>query len=388
MDPAIYVTLKYIVAIALFVGGIIAIYWGRKRQNPFYILWSIFLIVFGVFQILEGVTNHFNVLEKFYAEFTDLDAAYAAIETTDFLLFRALQVVQALSFIFLFAASLEQSLIVPPRASRIIAASLTFLVLYFIVIPLDRTVFDFGSLTISIFGVLFTEFYGFIFGFIILCSSLLLIPVITRYAKTFSASKDYRIFWKMVITIILSLMLIGLAFITTVKHKVSINGIDEGNFDLIEIIYSFVVVSVVAIYQSQSVTHGIQAILVVDKEGNPLLGYSPSRKRIISFDEKIIAASGYLAGLFHFIHDYVATASDDEFKEIKTTSSTLSFYSGARIFIIVQTKVSGKLLDKNTNLALSEIDKYLIDFEANQMPTEKQINLIIQILDKNFYLIS
>ena len=192
----------------------------------------------------------------------------------------------------------------------------------------------------------------------------------------------------MIITIFLSLLLIGLAYITTIKRKPAENGIGLGTFSILEIVYSFVVVSVVAIYQSQSVSHGIQAILVVDKEGNPLLGYSPSRKSRISFEEKIIAASGYLAGLFHFIHDYVATASDDEFKEIKTTASTLSFYSGKMVFLIIQAKVSGKLVDKNTTLALEEIDKLLVDFEVNQLPSEAQIDKIINILDKSFYLIS
>jgi len=369
--------------VALFIGGSVAVYWGKRRQNPFYLLWSIFLFVYGVFSILEGVTIHLDVLEKFFE-----DLGITTVLYRDFILFRTYHVFQALSFIFLFAASLEQSLIVPPRASRIIAASLTILVLYFIVIPLQETIYDFGSLTIIIFDILTTEFYGFIFGFIVLCSALLLIPVIVRYAKTFSASNDKRIFWKMIITIFLALMLIGMAYITTIKHKVEANHLNLGGFQLFEIIYSFVGISIVAIYQSQSVSHGIQAILVVDKEGNPLIGYSPSRKSRISFEEKIIAASGYLAGLFHFIQDYVSTASDEEFREIKTTASTLAFYSGESVFMIVQAKISGKLLDKNTQLSLEEIDKLLVDFEANKLPDETQINKIIGILDKNFYLIS
>ena len=375
--------MKYVVAVALFIGGSVAVYWGKRRQNPFYLLWSIFLFVYGVFSILEGVTIHLDVLEKFFE-----DLGITTVLYRDFILFRTYHVFQALSFIFLFAASLEQSLIVPPRASRIIAASLTILVLYFIVIPLQETIYDFGSLTIIIFDILTTEFYGFIFGFIVLCSALLLIPVIVRYAKTFSASNDKRIFWKMIITIFLALMLIGMAYITTIKHKVEANHLNLGGFQLFEIIYSFVGISIVAIYQSQSVSHGIQAILVVDKEGNPLIGYSPSRKSRISFEEKIIAASGYLAGLFHFIQDYVSTASDEEFREIKTTASTLAFYSGESVFMIVQAKISGKLLDKNTQLSLEEIDKLLVDFEANKLPDETQINKIIGILDKNFYLIS
>lgn len=385
MIESTYVILKFILAIALFLGGLVSIYWGRRRQNPFYLLWSLFLLAYGVFQIVDGLNQHFGVIDRFY---TNPVEGPSNLEPIDIPLFRVLMVTQALAFILLFAASLEQSMIVPPRASRIIAASLTVLVLYFVVIPLDDTVFRFGTLTISIYNTLFTEFYGFIFGFIILCSSLLLIPVIVRYAKLFSTSKNKRILWKMIITIVLSLLLIGLAFITTVKRKVVENRMNENIFSNFEIIYSFVVVSIVALYQSQSVSHGIETILVIDKEGNPLLGYSPFRKRRISFEEKIIAASGYLAGLFHFIHDYVATTSDDEFKEIKTTSSILSFYSGNKIFIILQTRISGKLIDKSAKLAIDEIDKILVDFQANQMPTEKQINQIINILDKNFYLIS
>ncbi len=383
IDPT-YVNLKYIVAITLFIGGLVSVYWGRRRQNPFYLLWSIFLLTYGVFQIVDGMNHHFGIFDKFYVP----NPVYADIVSTDFLLFRILQVVQALAFISLFAASLEQSMIVPPRSSKIIAVSLTILVLYFVVIPLENTIFSFGTLTISIYDTLFTEFYGFIFGFIVLCSSFLLVPVVVRYTKLFLTSKNKRILWKMIISILLTLLLVGLAFITTVKRKVVENGMDENGFAIFEIVYSFVVVSIVALYQSQSVSHGIETILVVDKEGNPLLGYSPFKKKRISFEEKIIAASGYLAGLFHFIHDYVATESDDEFKEIKTTSSTLSFYSGVNVFMIIQTRISGKLLDKSTKLALYEIDKFLVDFKANEMPTEEQISEIIKVLDKNFYLMS
>lgn len=381
IDP-IYVILKYVVAGALFVGGFSAIYWGRKRQNPFYLFWSLFLIAYGIFQIVDGLNYHFGVIDKFYGN------SSSEIVSTDFLLFRILMVTQAIAFILLFAASLEQSMLVPPRASRIVAASLTVLVLYFVVIPLDDTVLMFGSLEIQIYNVLTTEFYGFIFGFIVLCSALLLIVVVVRYAKMYVASNNRRIFWKLIITILLALLLIGLAFLTTVKRKVSANGMNPESFAIFEIVYSFVVVSVVSIYQSQSVSHGIETILIVDKEGNPLLGYSPFKKKVISFEEKIIAASGYLAGLFHFIHDYVATASDEEFKEIKTTASTLSFYSGEKVFMILQSKISGNLVDKSTKLSISEIDNLLSDFQANQMPSEDQIHHIIEILNKNFYLIS
>jgi hypothetical protein len=159
-------------------------------------------------------------------------------------------------------------------------------------------------------------------------------------------------------------------------------------FELIDVIYSFVVVLTVALYQSQSMSHGIEAILIVDKEGNPLLGYSPIRSRRISFEEKIIAAAGYLTGLFHFIHNYVATSSDEQFKEMRTTSSTFSFYASEKIFIIIQTKISSKLLEKTANSILTEIDSFLHDFQANQMPTEEQTNEIINKLEKNFYLMA
>ncbi len=380
MQAQLYITLKYVVAVALFCGFIVAIFFGRRRQNPFYIPWSIFLISFGLFQLMDALTNQYGVLQR-------IDDMLPPVGN-DTILFRLLNVTHALAMIFLFASCLEQSMIVPPRASRIIAASLTLLVLYFIVIPLEATLFSFGTLTISIYGRLFTEFYGFIFGFIVLCSAFLLIPVFIRYLKLSLISKNNRIRWKTIITFTVFLMLLGLAFLMTVRRKVTENGMNENTFAIFEIVYSFFIVSIIAIYQSQSVSHGIETIIVVDREGNPLLGYSPFRRRRISFEEKIIAASGYLSGLFHFIHDYVATTDKEEFKELKTTSSTLSFYAGEKIFMIVQSKISGDRLDKTTNTVLSELDKYLVDFEANRLPSEEQVDDMINLLEKNFYLIA
>ncbi|MCG3259503.1 MAG: hypothetical protein H7644_07145 [Candidatus Heimdallarchaeota archaeon] len=380
MHDPLYITLKYVVAAALILGFLVAIFFGRRRQNPFYIPWSVFLLTFGLFQVMDALNNQFGVFQRIEDGLPPVG--------NDTLLFRILNITQALAMIFLLAASLEQSMIVPPRASRIIAASLTILVLYFIVIPLENTLFSFGTLTISIYGTLITEFYGFIFGFIVICSALLLIPVFIRYVKLSVISKNKRIRWKTFITLLVFLMLIGLAFLMTIRRKVSENGMNENAFDFFEIIYSFVVVLLIVIYQSQSVSHGIETILVVDKEGNPLLGYSPFRKSRISFEEKIIAASGYLSGLFHFIQDYVATTDKEEFKEIKTTSSTLSFYSGEKIFLIIQTKISGNRLDKSANMTLTELDEFLADFEANKLPTEKQVDEMINLLEKNFYLIA
>ncbi|OLS32448.1 MAG: hypothetical protein HeimAB125_08780 [Candidatus Heimdallarchaeota archaeon AB_125] len=380
MDDPLYVSLKFVVAAALFAGFLIAIFFGRRRQNPFYIPWSIFLLSFGLFQLMDALNYKFGVLMR-------IELGQPPVGN-DTLLFRILYITQALAMIFLFTASLEQSMIVPPRASRIIAASLTILVLYFIVIPLENTLISFGTLEIIIFYLFTTEFYGFIFGFIVVCSAFLLIPVFIRYLKLTLISKNKRIGWKTLITFLVFLMLLGLAFLMTVRRKVIENGMSENAFAIFEIVYSFFVVSIIAIYQSQSVSHGIETIIVVDKEGNPLLGYSPFRRRRISFDEKIIAASGYLSGLFHFIQDYVATTDKEEFKELKTTSSTLSFYTGEKIFMIVQSKISGKRLDKTTNMVLTDLDNYLIDFETNRLPTEQQVEDIINLLEKNFYLIA
>ena len=380
MDDPLYISLKFVVAAALFAGFLIAIFFGRRRQNPFYIPWSIFLLSFGLFQLIDALIRKFGVLMR-------IELGQPPVGN-DILLFRVLYITQALAMIFLFAASLEQSMIVPARASRIIAASLTILVLYFIVIPLENTLISFGTLEIIIFYLFTTEFYGFIFGFIVICSAFLLIPVFIRYLKMSLISKNKRIGWKTLITFLVFLMLLGLAFLMTVRRKVSENGMNENAFAIFEIVYSFFVVSIIAIYQSQSVSHGIETIIVVDKEGNPLLGYSPFRRRRISFEEKIIAASGYLSGLFHFIHDYVATTDKEEFKELKTTSSTLSFYTGEKIFMIVQSKISGNRLDKTTNMVLTDLDNYLVDFETNRLPTEQQVEDIINLLEKNFYLIA
>ncbi|MHA2309699.1 MAG: hypothetical protein ACXABJ_10500 [Candidatus Heimdallarchaeaceae archaeon] len=359
-----YIYIKYIAAIALICGGFVTIYWGRRRQNPFYLSWSLFLIFYGIFSIVDA-----------------LESTYETI-----LLYRILLIFQSFAWISLFAASLEQSMITTPRASRIVAISLGIFVLYFIVIPLNPTVTEFKTLTISIYNKIYTDIYGFIFAFCVLISAFLLINVYRRYIKLASISKKTRLKVKRDVTLVFILMIIGLAFLVLIRRRLEANNLEY--FELIDVIYSFVVVLTVALYQSQSMSHGIEAILIVDKEGNPLLGYSPIRSRRISFEEKIIAAAGYLTGLFHFIHNYVATSSDEQFKEMRTTSSTFSFYASEKIFIIIQTKISSKLLEKTANSILTEIDSFLHDFQANQMPTEEQTNEIINKLEKNFYLMA
>jgi hypothetical protein len=356
--------IKYIAAIALICGGFITIYWGRKRQNPFYLSWSLFLISYGIFSIVDA-------LEQLY-------------ETI--LLYRVLLVFQSFAWISLFAASLEQSMITTPRASRIVALSLGVFVLYFIIIPLNPTVTEFKTLTISIYNRIYTDIYGFIFAFCVLISAFLLINVFRRYLKLAKISKKRRLKIKRDVTLIFILMLIGLAFLVLIRRRLEENNLLY--FDLVDVIYSFVVVFIVALYQSQSMSHGIETVLIVDKEGNPLLGYSPIRSRRISFEEKIIAAAGYLAGLFHFIHNYIATTSDEQFKEMRTTSSTFSFYASDKIFMIIQTKISSRLLEKTATLMIKEIDDYLVDFQANQLPTEEQTNEIVNKLEKNFYLMA
>ncbi|MEE9410185.1 MAG: hypothetical protein V3V41_04595 [Candidatus Heimdallarchaeota archaeon] len=359
-----YITFKYIVAIALILGGILTIYWGRRRLNPFYASWSIFLIAYGFFEIVEALENTYSTI----------------------LLFRILQVTQALALIALFSASLEQSMIVQKRASRIIAVSLAIFALYFIVIPLDHTLQEFKTLTISIYDTIFTDIYGFIYAFFVFLSALVMINVFIRYYKLGSISKSRRIRLKGIITLVLIVLLLGFSVLVLIRRKFLER--DLRVFNILEIVFSFVVVSVVSVYQSQSMSHGIETVLVVDKEGNPLLGYSPIRSRRISYEEKIIAASGYLSGLFHFVRDYVATTSEEYFRELKTSSSTLSFYSSEKIFIIIQTKISSKLLEKTANQVIKELNEYLHDFKNNQLPSEEQIQHIVTLLENNFSLIA
>ncbi|MCK4896202.1 MAG: hypothetical protein KAS47_05295 [Candidatus Heimdallarchaeota archaeon] len=360
-----YIIFKYVVAVALILGGVVATYWGIKRQNPFYKLWVAFLISYGLFEIIEVLEN----------------------QNTDLLiLYRALQVVQAVAVIILFAACLEQSMIITSRASRILAISLSTLALYFIVMPLDVSIESFKVLTISIYDVILTDIYGFIYGSLILVSSFLLIGVYIRYFKLASSSKSRRLKVKRDITLLLIILLIGFAGLVTVRRKLLEENIIA--FNIADLAYTFVVVLVVSFYQSQSLSHGIEAILVVDREGNPLLGYSPLRGRRISFEEKIVAASGYLAGLFHFVREYVATTEEEQFKELKTSSSTMSFYAGEKIFIIIQTKISSRVLAKTTKLVMEELDSYLVDFKANEMLNEEQIDYVLTLLEKNFTLMS
>jgi len=356
--------IKYIAATALICGGFFTTYWGRRRQNPFYLSWSLFLISYGIFSVVDA-----------------LESIYETI-----LLYRVLLVFQSFAWISLFAASLEQSMITTPRASRIVAISLGVFVLYFIIIPLNPTVTEFKTLTISIYNRIYTDIYGFIFAFCVLISAFLLINVFRRYMKLASISKMRSLKFKRDITLVFILMLMGLAFLVLIRRRLEVNNLEY--FELIDVIYSFFVVFIVALYQSQSLSHGIETILIVDKEGNPLLGYSPIRSRRISFEEKIIAAAGYLAGLFNFIHNYVATSSDEEFKEMRTTSSTFSFYASTKIFMIVQTKISSRLLEKTAKASINEINTFLADFEANQMPSEEQTNEIINKLEKSFYLMA
>jgi hypothetical protein len=360
-----YILFKYSVAVALILGGAFATYWGIKRQNPFYKPWVAFLISYGLFEIIEVLENQ---------------------NPTLLILYRVLQVVQSLALIILFTACLEQSMIITSRASRILAISLSTLALYFIIIPLDVSIESFRILTISIYDVIFTDIYGFIYGSLILVSSFLLLGVYVRYFKLASSSKSRRIKVKRDVTLLLILLLIGFAVLVTIRRKMLEENILA--FNIADLAYTFVVVLVVSFYQSQSLSHGIEAILVVDREGNPLLGYSPLRGRRISFEEKIIAASGYLAGLFHFVREYVATTEEEQFKELKTSSSTMSFYAGEKIFIIIQTKISSRVLAKTTKLVMEELDSYLVDFKVNKMLTEEQVDYVLSLLEKNFTLMS
>ncbi|MCK4972864.1 MAG: hypothetical protein KAS52_06055, partial [Candidatus Heimdallarchaeota archaeon] len=88
------------------------------------------------------------------------------------------------------------------------------------------------------------------------------------------------------------------------------------------------------------------------------------------------------------VREYVATTEEEQFKELKTSSSTMSFYAGEKIFIIIQTKISSRVLAKTTKLVMEELDSYLVDFKANEMLNEEQIDYVLTLLEKNFTLMS
>jgi len=363
-----YVILKYSSAAALMLGALIIAIVGRKRQSPFYGLWVAFLFVYGVFDVFDALEYSYNVLW----------------------LYRALQAMQALAIIFLFAACLEQAMILSSKASRILAISLYMLALYSIVIPLDSMIQLYKDVSIRIYSVIPSDIYGLIYGLFVLVSAFLLAPIFIRYVRSASITNDKRLKNKRNITLLLIIMLIGFGGLVIVRREMIKELTDSYllSFILIDNLYTVAVIITVAFYLAQSISHGIQTILVVDKEGNPLVGYSPLARTKIDYEEKIIAASGYLSGIFHFVHDYIASSKDEQFKELKTTSSSLNFYAGEKVFMILQTKISSKRLERTSSDVLKALDNYLEDLKPNIMPNQEQLDHIISLLDNNFYLLA
>ncbi len=363
-----YIILKCSSAAALMVGGLIIAIIGRKRQSPFYGLWVAFLFVYGVFDL-------FDALEYLYNELW---------------LYRALQAMQALAIILLFAACLEQAMILSSKASRILAISLYMLAVYFILIPLDSMIQLYKDISIRIYSFIPSDIYGLIYGLFIVVSAFLLAPLFVRYVRSASITNDKRLKNKRNITLLLIIMLIGFGGLVIVRREMIKELTDSYllSFILIDNLYTVAVLITVAFYLAQSISHGIQTILVVDKEGNPLVGYSPLARTKIDYEEKIIAASGYLSGIFHFVHDYIASSKDEQFKELKTTSSSLNFYAGEKVFMILQTKISSKRLERTSSDVLKALDNYLEELKPNIMPNQEQLDHIISLLDNNFYLLA
>ncbi len=363
-----YLILKYSSAAALMIGGLIIAIIGRKRQSPFYSLWVAFLFVYGVFDVFDALEYSYNIVW----------------------LYRALQAMQALAIIFLFAACLEQAMILSSKASRILAISLYMLALYFILIPLDSMIQLYKDISIRIYSFIPSDIYGLIYGLFIVVSAFLLTPLFVRYVRSASITNDKRLKNKRNITLLLIIMLIGFGGLVIVRREMIKDLADSSllTFILIDNLYTVAVLITVAFYLAQSISHGIQTILVVDKEGNPLVGYSPLARKKIDYEEKIIAASGYLSGIFHFVHDYIASSKDDQFKELKTTSSSLNFYAGEKVFMIIQTKISSERLEKTSSDVLKTLDHYLENLKPNIMPNQEQLDHIISLLDNNFYLLA
>jgi len=360
----LYVSLKVIASIFFFIGALITLIVGRKRQAPYYTLWVLFLVSYGLFEIVDA-----------------LEFLYDALS-----LYRLFQIFQALSVILLFAACLEQSLMLTPKASRILTASLFTLSVYFILIPLRKMIVDYKSITIYLFHFFPTDIYGLAYGLFVLASACFLVPILIRYIKSARLTRDPRMITRRNVTLLVIMMLIGLSVIIAMRREMNKNG--YLSFYLVDNLYSILVITLIAFFQAQSMSHGLSTIILVDSEGNPILGYSPQTRRRISFEEKIIAASGYLAGLFHFVKEYVASTSEEQFKEVKTTSSTLAFYSAKKYFLIVQTKISSEILDQTASQVLNAIEFYLKDLKSGELPIETQINDILHLIDTSFYLLA
>ncbi len=373
---------KGVAALALFVGTIFTVYIGRKQQSPFYRSWSVFLFGYGIFEIVsiyEYLLIEFHLNEELYSEHLLLQA------------YRLLQSFQTLSIILLFGACLQQSMILPPKSAYVLQAALYGTFLYFIWIPLDEMIKNFNTLNITLFSLVPTDIFGFGLSILIFASASLLIPIYVRYSQAYKSSKEKRLRIKRDFTFIMILMITTLSGFMIVRRAIQKSYQSDGsysNFGLIETLVTMSLIIVVAIYQSLSLSHGIKTILLADREGNPIVAYSPLKREQLSSEDKIIAVSGFLSSFFHFVKEYIASSKDETFKEVKTTNSTFTFFVQDKFFLIIQSKILSNILEQAATATLEEINNILDSFNVNDLPSREQVKTIIENLDKSFYLLA
>ncbi|MHA1303013.1 MAG: hypothetical protein ACTSQE_13715 [Candidatus Heimdallarchaeaceae archaeon] len=341
----------------------ITIYIGRRNQSPYYLNWVLFALSYSVYEF------------SLFLEYT-----YQGV-----ILYQLVQTTRAITITILLGSCLQQSRMLPRKSTIFFASSVMLFMLYIIWVPLaiEKTVETFRDVEVIIFNFLHTDIFGLIFGILVIVSAIFLLPIflnlIERLRNSYNKKKIAK---KAALTMFTIALITLLGVIIMLRRAQMIQG--SSGFKYFESIASFIIVVYVSIYQSQSLSHGIQAVLVVDREGNPIIGYSPLRREKISFEEKIIAASGFLSSLFLFVKNYVASSKDEEFKELKTTSSSLLFYAGKKFFLIVQTSLASTILDQVSSNVLNEIDFYLSDLNVNEMPSITQINDLYMLLDRSF----
>ncbi|MHA1115231.1 MAG: hypothetical protein ACTSRR_04610 [Candidatus Heimdallarchaeaceae archaeon] len=347
--------------------AVITLIIGRRNSSIFYVNWFFFTLTFSAYQF----TLYF---EYSYQTLT----LYQMVQTT-----------RAFFITILLGSTLQQSRIFQRKSTFFFMASVTIFMLYIIWVPLaiKETVETFRDVQVVLFHTIRTDIFGLIFGLLIILSATFLLPIIVRNIKIIRSSKfSNKLVTNIIMTFIVIICLFALGGVTIARRAQMLYDVKE--YKIAEIFVELISVSFTSIYLSQSQSHGIQAVLIVDREGNPILGYSPLKREKISFEEKIIAASGFLSSLFMFVKNYVASSKNEEFKELKTTNSSLLFYSGEKFFLIVQTYLTSSQLDIVSERVLREIDFYLSSLPLNEMPDEKQRSDLFFLLDKNFYLLA
>ncbi|MHA1867031.1 MAG: hypothetical protein ACTSVB_08925 [Candidatus Heimdallarchaeaceae archaeon] len=353
-------------SLLLFI-SVVTLIIGRKNRSIFYVNWFFFTLTFSAYQ---------------FALF--FEYSYQSVT-----LYQIVQTTRAFFVTILLGATLQQSRIFQRKSTFVFMASVAIFMLYIIWVPLaiKETVETFRDVQVVLFHTIRTDIFGLIFGFLIILSATFLLPIIVRNINIMRSSKfSNKLIANVILTLIVIFCIFALGGVTIVRRAQMLY--DVKAYKITEIFVEVISVSLTSIYLSQSQSHGIQAVLVVDREGNPILGYSPLKREKISFEEKIIAASGFLSSLFMFVKKYVASSKNEEFKELKTTNSSLLFYSGEKFFLIVQSYLTSTQLDIVSERVLSEIDFYLSTLPVNEMPNEQQRNDLFFLLDKNFYLLA